>query len=222
MSSVLMNSRNCEHWVKILNPSFSAIIDLAKNFWSSSQSCSNLSKFWVWCIYPYRSRAFSRFRSWCGKLGYQWIVCGRPRKAEIKKRKQRNMDVEYLPNNSSQGRNLRRRGPKRLKTGKGPVVDLSSSDSNKVLNIADILFQARDVKTGHWKVFVEWDDRSLAEASWTPWTNLSNDSIQWWQLLRECRYPMFDENMFPALAISGPLRAIPDEESNESTTSDSD
>ena len=40
---------------------------------------------------------------------------GRPRKADIKKRKQRNMDVEYLPNNTSQGRNLRRRGPKRLK-----------------------------------------------------------------------------------------------------------
>ena len=38
---------------------------------------------------------------------------GRPPKAESKKRKQRNMDVEYLPNNTSQSRNLRRRGPKR-------------------------------------------------------------------------------------------------------------
>ena len=147
---------------------------------------------------------------------------GRPPKAESKKRKQRNMDVEYLPNNTSQSRNLRRRGPKRLKTGKGPVVDQSSSDSNKILNMVDILFQARDSKTGHWKVFVEWDDRSLAEASWTPLKNLSKESTQWWQLLRECRYPLFGENMFPSLAISGPLRVMSDEESNESTNSDSD
>ena len=145
---------------------------------------------------------------------------GRPRKADIKKRKQRDMDVEYLPSStSSRGRNLRRRGPKRLKTGKGPVVDQSSSDSNKVLSVADILLQARDVKTGKWKVFVEWEDRSLAEASWTPLNYLSRESTQWWQLLCECRYPLLTEKMFPSLAISGPPSLVADEEGDESTAS---
>ena len=146
--------------------------------------------------------------------------------ADLERRTSRNesndIDVEYLPTNTAQGRNLRRRGPKRLKTGKGPVVDQSSSDTNKILTIFDILLQARDVKTGKWKVFVEWDDRSLAEASWTPLNNLSKDSAQWWQLLLECRYPMFNENMFPELAISGPRLVSSDEESNESSTSDSE
>ena len=106
---------------------------------------------------------------------------GRPSKADKKKRKREDFDVEYIPTNvSSQKRNLRRRGPKRLKTGKGPIVDPSSSDTNKVLNMADILLQARDLKTGHWKVFVEWDDRPLKEASWTPLTYLSKESTQWW------------------------------------------
>ena len=108
-----------------------------------------------------------------------------------------------------------------MKTGKGPVVDQPSSHSNKVLNMADILFQAKDLKTGQWKVFVEWDDRSLAEASWTPLKYLSKDSTQWWQLLRECRYPMFDDNMFPSLPISGPVSVVSDEEGDESTVSDS-
>ena len=129
------------------------------------------------------------------------------------------MDMEYLPTNSSSKRRcLRRGGPKRIKTGKGPVVDHSSCDSNKVLNIADILLQARDIRTRKWKVFVEWDDRSLAEASWTPLTNLPKDSALWWYLLRESRYPMFTEDMFPSLPISGPLPN--DEQVTESTVSD--
>src|SRR6185436_14065943 len=78
---------------------------------------------------------------------------GRPRKADIKKRKRQQMEMEYLPTNSSSKRNLRRRAPKRIKKGKGPVVDQSSSDSNKILNVADILLQARDIKTEKWKVF---------------------------------------------------------------------
>src|SRR5689334_15949324 len=62
------------------------------------------------------------------------------------------MDVEYLPNIlSSQGRRLRRRGPKRLKTGKGPVVDQSSSDSNKILNVSDIFLQQEPLKQGNGK-----------------------------------------------------------------------
>ena len=144
---------------------------------------------------------------------------GRPSKAAIKKRKRQEMDMEYLPANSfSKRRSRRRGGPKRIKTGKGPVVDHSSSDSNKVLNIADILLQARDIRTRKWKVFVEWDDRSLAEASWTPLTNLPKDSALWWYLLRESRYPMFTEDMFPSLPISGPLPN--DEQVTESTASD--
>ena len=85
--------------------------------------------------------------------------------------------------------------------------------------MADILIQARDIKTGKWKVLVEWDDRSLAEASWTPLTYLSKQSSIWWYLLRECRYPMFNENMFPSLPISGPL-PTDDEEEIAATVSD--
>ena len=75
-------------------------------------------------------------------------------------------------------------------------------------------------QTGKWKVLVEWDDRSLAEASWTPLTYLSKQSSIWWYLLRECRYPMFNENMFPSLPISGPLPITDDEEENAATVSD--
>ena len=100
-------------------------------------------------------------------------------------------------------------------------MDQSSSDTNKVLNMADILLQARDLKTGHWKVFVEWDDRPLKEASWTPLTYLSNDSTQWWELLRECRYPDVGENMFPSLAISGPIRSIAPDSSEDDEDDDS-
>ena len=145
---------------------------------------------------------------------------GRPSKADIKKRKRQEMDMEYMPTNSSSKKSLRRRGPKRIKTGKGPVVDQSSSGSKKVLNMADIFLQARDLKTGKWKVLVEWDDWSLAEASWTPLTYLSKQSSIWWYLLRECRYPMFNENMFPSLPISGPLPITDDEEENAATVSD--
>ena len=49
---------------------------------------------------------------------------------------------------------LRKRAP-----AKAPLLDASSSDTNKILNIADILLQATDLKTGQVKVFVEWDDR---------------------------------------------------------------
>ena len=87
--------------------------------------------------------------------------------------------------------------------------------------MADILLQARDVKTGKWKVFLEWDDRSLADASWTPLNYLSRESTPWWQLLRECRYPMLTENMFHSLAISGPPSLVSDEEADELTTSSS-
>jgi len=128
---------------------------------------------------------------------------GRPRKSESKKRKRQKQDLDYIPINESLHRNLRRRGQKRIATSKAPVVDQSSSDSNKLLNMADILLQARDSKTGTWKIFVEWDDRPLKEASWITITNLPRESLQWWELLRECRYPGFNEDMFPSLAISG-------------------
>ena len=49
---------------------------------------------------------------------------------------------------------------------KAPPLDASSSDTNKILNIADILLQATDLRTGQVKVFVEWDDRPLSAASW--------------------------------------------------------
>src|SRR6185436_20494239 len=74
------------------------------------------------------------------------------------------------------------------------------------------------IKTEKWKVFVECDDRSLAEASWTPLTYLSKESSIWWYLLRECRYPMFHENMFPSLPISGPLPTTDDEEETAAAT----
>ena len=44
---------------------------------------------------------------------------------------------------------------------KAPLLDLSSSNTNKILKIADILLQATDLRTGQVKVFVEWDDRPL-------------------------------------------------------------
>ena len=130
------------------------------------------------------------------------------------------MDVDYLPSNtSSQGRNLRRRAPKRLKTGKGPVIDQLSSDSNKILNVSDILLQARDLKTGKWKVFIEWDDRSLAEASWNPLNFLPR---VYTVVATECRYLLFTENMFPSVAISGPPSLVPVEEGDDSPSSSAD
>ena len=62
---------------------------------------------------------------------------GRPKKADSFKRKRRDIDVDYRPTNSASQRSLRRKGPKRTKKGKGPALDTSSSDTDKVLNIAD-------------------------------------------------------------------------------------
>jgi len=79
---------------------------------------------------------------------------------------------------------------------RGPAVDTSSSDTGKVLNIADILLQARDLKTGKMKVFVEWEDRPLIESSWILLTSLNKDALQWWHLLKEARYPFFKDETF--------------------------
>ena len=53
------------------------------------------------------------------------------------------------------------------------------------------------------KVFVEWDDRPLSAASWILLRSLNKDAAQWWNLLKEVRYPHFAEHMFPKLPISG-------------------
>ena len=82
-------------------------------------------------------------------------------KADSKKRKRQDFDVEYQPTNTSSQRNLRRKTPKRTAPSRGPVVALSSSDTDKILNIKDILLQAKDERTGQMKVFVEWDDRAV-------------------------------------------------------------
>ena len=126
-------------------------------------------------------------------------------------RNSQEMDMEYLPTNSSSKRRSRRRGgPKRIKTGKGPVVDQSSSDSNKVLNIADILLQARDIRTRKWKVFVEWDDRSPIDLE----SLLCGGTCSVNAVIR-C-----SENMFLSLPLSGPLPTTDDEQGTESTVSD--
>ena len=52
-------------------------------------------------------------------------------------------------------------------------------------------------------VFVEWDDRPLSAASWIQLRSLNKDTAQWWNLLKEVRYPLFSEDMFPKLPISG-------------------
>ena len=57
------------------------------------------------------------------------------------------------------------------------------------------------------KVFVEWDDRPLSDASWILLKSLNKESTQWWKLLKEVRYPHFPERMFPSIPISG----FPDE-----------
>ena len=84
---------------------------------------------------------------------------------------------------------------------KAPLLDLSSSDTNKILKIADILLQATDLRTGQVKVFVEWDDRPLSAASWILLKSLNQDAAQWWNLLKDVRYPHFGEHMFPKLPI---------------------
>ncbi len=125
---------------------------------------------------------------------------GRAPKADTKKQQHKDFDVEYLPTTTSSKRNLRRKG---LVAGKGPLLDASSSDTNKILNISDILLQAKDIRTGQVKVFVEWDDRPLSDASWILLNSLNKESAQWWNLLKETRYPQFAEDMFPSLPISG-------------------
>jgi hypothetical protein len=128
---------------------------------------------------------------------------GRPPKADRKKRKRHDFDVEYQPTTTSSKRNLRRKGLRKAAPVKAPRLDLSSSDTNKILNIADILLQATDVRTGQVKVFVEWDDRPLSAASWILMKSLNQDAAQWWNLLKEVRYPQFAEHKFPKLPISG-------------------
>ena len=71
-----------------------------------------------------------------------------------------------------------------------------------MLKIADILFQATDLRTAQVKVFVEWQDRPLSAASWVL-KSLNQDATQWWNLQKEGRYPQFKQHMFPKLAISG-------------------
>ena len=92
---------------------------------------------------------------------------GRPPKADAKKRQRQDFDVEYQPTTSSSRRNLRHKGLRKRAPAKAPLLDGSSSDTNKILNIADVLLQATDIRTGQVKVFVEWDDRPLSAASWT-------------------------------------------------------
>ena len=53
------------------------------------------------------------------------------------------------------------------------------------------------------KLFVEWDDRPLSAASWILLKSLNQDAAQWWNLLKDVRYPHFGEHMFPKLPISG-------------------
>ena len=111
------------------------------------------------------------------------------------------MYVEYQPTNTASQRNLHRKGLRRTVPGKAPLVDAPSSDTDKILNIADILLQATDIKTGQVKLFVEWDDRPLAAASWIQLRSLNKDTAQWWNLLKEVRYPFFSEDMFPKLLL---------------------
>ena len=127
----------------------------------------------------------------------------RPPRKDAKKRQRQDFDVEYQATTTSSQRNLRRKGLRKRVPAKAPPLDASSSDTNKVLNIADILLQATDLRTGQVKVFVEWDDRPISAASWIRLNSLNNDAAQWWNLLKEVRYPNFPENMFPKLPISG-------------------
>jgi hypothetical protein len=68
---------------------------------------------------------------------------GRPPKADAKKRQRQDFDVQYQPTTASSQRNLRRKGLRRTAPGKASMLDVSSSDTNKTLNIADLLFQQK-------------------------------------------------------------------------------
>ena len=72
---------------------------------------------------------------------------GRPPKADAKKRQRQDFDVEYQPTTTSSRRNLRHKGLRKRAPAKAPLLDASSSDTNKILNIADILLQATDLRT---------------------------------------------------------------------------
>ena len=120
---------------------------------------------------------------------------GRPPKADAKKRQRQDFDVTFVT------KVFWKEAP-----AKAPPLDASPSDTNKILNIADILLQATDLRTGQVKVFVEWDDRPLSAASWILLKSLNKDAAQWWNLLKEVRYPLFAEHMFPKLPISGEPR----------------
>ena len=128
---------------------------------------------------------------------------GRPPKVDAKKRQREDLDVEYRPTNTFSKRNLRRKGLRCTVSGTAQLADASSSDTNKILRIADILLQARDLRTGQMKVFVEWGDRPLSDGSWILLKKLKKDTAQWWNLLKETRYPHFAETTFPSLPISG-------------------
>ena len=60
---------------------------------------------------------------------------GRPPKADSKKRKRQDFDVDYKPTTTSSHRNLRRKGLRKALPGAAPLVDASSSDTNKVLKV---------------------------------------------------------------------------------------
>ena len=91
---------------------------------------------------------------------------------DLEKQTPRNANEKTRSGLYANGQGTAKNTHKRNVAGKGPVVDQSSSDSNKVLNISDILLQARDMKTAKSKVFVEWEGLPLEEASWIPLVNL--------------------------------------------------
>ena len=78
---------------------------------------------------------------------------GRPPRKDAKKRQRQDFDVEYHPTTTSSNRNLRRKGLRKRVPAEAPPLEASSSDTNKVLNIADILLQATDLRTGQVKVW---------------------------------------------------------------------
>ena len=86
---------------------------------------------------------------------------GRPPKADAKKRQRQDFAVEYQPTTSSSRRNLRQ---------KAPPLDASSSDTNKILNIAVISLQAIDI-IPH------------SATSCIPLRSLNKEATQWWNLL---------------------------------------
>lgn len=139
---------------------------------------------------------------------------GRPRKADQKSRKRpRDDDLDYLPQ-LTLPRSIRRRRTKRFATGKGSLADVSSETDNKVLPIADILLQARDIKSTTVNVFVQWEGLPLNESQWIPLRQLTQDTAAIWLVDRETRYASFTDGDFPDLPISG---AVPISDSTTET-----